>query len=87
MLEENKAIVRRNFEEIWNKENFSVADETHASDYVAHIASSPEDIKGIQQFKQFVALFHFAFPDTQFTIEDQIAEGSKVATRWTARGM
>jgi len=57
------------------------------NDYVAHIASSPEDIKGIQQFKQFVALFHFAFPDTQFTIEDQIAEGSKVATRWTARGM
>jgi len=36
--------------------------------------------------KQFVSMYLTAYPDTHFTIEDQIAEGDTVVTRWTARG-
>ncbi len=86
MSDANKAIVRRNFEEIWNKENLAVVDELHAPDYVGHIAFGGGEIQGTAAFKQFVMLQRLAFPDATFTIEDQIAEGDKVATRWTARG-
>jgi steroid delta-isomerase-like uncharacterized protein len=86
MSEANKALVRRNFEEIWNRENYALVDELHAPDYVAHIASTPAVVRGREQFKQFVALRRFAFPDTRFVVEDQLAEGDKVATRWTAHG-
>jgi predicted ester cyclase len=41
---------------------------------------------GPQGFKQFVEIYRGAFPDVHFTINDQIAEGDKVATRWTATG-
>ena len=85
MSDANKAIVRRNFEEIWNKENLAVVDELHAPDYVGHIASGGGEIQGAAAFKQFVMLQRLAFPDATFMIEDQIAEGDKVATRWTAR--
>jgi len=86
MVEENKALVRRNFEEVWNQENLAVIDELHDSHYLGHIASSAEAIKGSEQFKHFVAIHRLAFPDMHFTIEDQLAEGDKVATRWSARG-
>ena len=35
---------------------------------------------------QFVATYRFAFPDSRFAVEDRIAEGDKVVSRWTARG-
>ena len=41
---------------------------------------------GREGAKQFVTMFRTAFPDLHFTIEDQIAEGDMVVTRWTARG-
>ncbi len=52
---------------------------------MAHISHDAEVIRGIEAFKQFVALFQALHPDLQFTIEDQIAEGDQVVTRWTAR--
>jgi predicted SnoaL-like aldol condensation-catalyzing enzyme len=83
--ESNKTLARRVFEAIWNRAELSLADEMYSGDYVAHIAHTPEAIRGVEAFKQFVALFHALYPDLQFTVEDQIAEGDKVATRWTAR--
>lgn len=41
---------------------------------------------GREGFKQFVLMYRSAFPDMHITIEDQIAEGDKVVSRWTARG-
>lgn len=86
MSQENKALIRRVFEEIWNKSDLSVVDEIYAPDYVAHIANAPAPVDGPERFKQFVALLGVVSPDLQFRTEDQIAEGDKVATRWTAIG-
>ena len=80
--EENKALVRRLFEEVWNQGNLDVIDEIFAADYVGHMPGSP-DIHGPEAGKQFVTMFRTAFPDIKFTVEDQIAEGDKGVTRWT----
>ncbi|MCC9001420.1 MAG: ester cyclase [Candidatus Competibacter sp.] len=85
-LEANKALVRRSFEAIWSQGNLAVADEILSSDYVGHIATLPEPVRGVEAFKQLVAMYHFSFPDTRFEIQDQIAEGHKVASRWIAHG-
>lgn len=85
MSEENKAIARRIFEEVWNQGNLDVADEILDASHVAH-GRGGELPTGPEGFKQFVSIYLSAFPDTQFTIEDQIAEEDKVVTRWTAHG-
>ena len=85
MSEENKAVVRRVWEEIANQGNYAVADELFAPDFVYHAPGTPE-LRGPEGFKQLIGMFRNAFPDLQFTVEDMIAEGDKVASRYTARG-
>ncbi|MGH2534691.1 MAG: ester cyclase [Thermomicrobiales bacterium] len=81
--EQNKMLVRRGIEEIYNRGNLAVVDEVAASDFVIHLPS--EEIHGPEGAKQYVAALRGAFPDLHITIEDQIADGDKVVTRWTAR--
>ena len=83
--EKAKALIRRVFEEVWSQGKLDVIDEIIATDFVKHISGSP-DIHGPEGEKQFATIFRTAFPDLQFTIEDQIAQGDKVVTRWTATG-
>ena len=85
--EENKALVRREIEELFNHTgNLDVAEEVYAPDFVGHGPTMPEDLHGVEAAKQFAATFRSAFPDLTCTIEDQIAEGDKVVTRWSASG-
>ena len=86
MSEENKEKTRRFLEEAFNEGNLSVVDELFASDYVLHDPANPEEIRGPEGIKQFVQMYRSAFPDTHITVEDQIAEGDEVVTRWTGRG-
>lgn len=85
MSESNKALARKIFDEVWNKGDLTVVEAIYTEDFVAHIANTPEVIRGAEAFSQFVALFQALHPEFHFTVEDQIAEGDKVATRWTAR--
>jgi len=85
-LEANKALVRRNFEIIWTQCNLEVADEIIDPHYVGHIAALPDTVRGVEAFKQVVMLYHLSAPDIRFEIQDQLAEGAKVATRWIAHG-
>jgi steroid delta-isomerase-like uncharacterized protein len=86
MSEENKALVRRELEKIFSKVNLDAADEVYAPDYVGHDPTEPEAIRGLEGVRQYAAAFRSAFPDLQATVEDQVAEGDTVATRFTARG-
>ena len=83
--EENKALVRREYEQGVNQQNFSVRDEVLASNFVAHFPGHAP-IQGIDEFRQFTSAFFTAFPDLKTTIEDLMAEGDKVAVRQTWRG-
>ena len=85
--EENKALNRRFFEEFWDQKNLAVADELLAPNYVDHTPGSPPGLPpGPEGFKQFASVFMTAFPDLRLTLEDQIAEGDTVVTRWTSYG-
>jgi steroid delta-isomerase-like uncharacterized protein len=83
---ENKAILRRLYEEIHNKGNMAVADELIAADFVNHNVPSPEIPPGPEGVKQIFTMFRHAFPDFNVTVEDMVAEGDKVVARLTVRG-
>lgn len=86
MSQQNKQIDRRLIEEVWNRGNFAIVDEIIASDFLGHTAMPVEEAHGREGYKRFFAGLRSAFPDLQVAVEDQIAEGDRVATRWTARG-
>jgi steroid delta-isomerase-like uncharacterized protein len=83
--EENKALVRRFFEEMLNPGNADLGDDLFAVDAVDH-AAFPGQVAGREGFKQAVRMVHGAFPGIRYTADDMIAEGDRVATRWTLRG-
>ena len=83
--QENKAVSRRVAEEIFNGGNLDLADELYAPDYVLHDPALPEDLHGPESLKQYAAMNLGAFPDVRVTVEDQIAEGDLVVSRWTAQ--
>ena len=86
MLEENKAISRRVVEEIFNKGRLEAADELVAPDFVGYDPALPEPLRGPDGLRSQAEGYRTAFPDIKITIEDEIAEGDRVVTRWTARG-
>jgi steroid delta-isomerase-like uncharacterized protein len=88
MSEENKALVRRWFEEVWNKGRSDAIDEMFAADGIAHGLSDDEGspLKGPADFKPFHETFRGAFPDIEVVVEDLIAEGDLVAARCSVRG-
>src|SRR5215208_5864605 len=84
MSEENKALARSSWEEIVNKQNPQAIDEVYAPNFVWH--EPDQDIQGSEQARQSVSTFFDAFPDINTTVEDVIAEGEQVVTRYTIRG-
>ena len=83
--EENKAIIRRYYEELWNQWNPDLADDLLAPE-IAFRGSLAVRTQGIVAFKQYMAMVRKAFPDFSNTIEDLIAEGDKVVARLTHHG-
>jgi steroid delta-isomerase-like uncharacterized protein len=69
-----------------NQRNIDAVDEIYASDFVGHDPTMPEDARGVEGAREFYGMYQSAFPDVQITIEEQVAEGDTVATRWTGRG-
>ena len=80
-----KQIVRRLFEEPW-KGSWDVIDEYVAPGYVGHDPAEPEPLRGPAGVRANVEKYLAGFPGGGITVDDQIAEGDKVATRWTGRG-
>lgn len=85
-IEENKAVPRRVYEEVLNGKNLDLVDELFAPEYVNHDPTSPEEMRGPESIKQFFSAYLAAFPDLRFTVEDQVAEGDKVVSRWASAG-
>jgi predicted ester cyclase len=79
MSEENKALMRRFYEEVFNRGNLAILDELCASNFVDH-NPFPGQAPGIEGVKQSFTAMRAAFPDMRVTVEDMLAEGDKVAT-------
>ena len=88
MSEDNKALVRRWFEEVWNKGREEAIEEMFAADGIAHGLDdgSSQPLRGADGFKPFFRQFREAFPEVNVVVEDAIAEGDKVAARCSVRG-
>jgi predicted ester cyclase len=84
-IEENKAIVRRFFEELLSTDNFAVADEILSPAFRFYFAGSPVAMD-VESYMEFLVARRAAFPDRRFVVEDMIAEGDKVSARFTMRG-
>ena len=85
MSDQSTSLVRRAVEEVWNRGNYAVVDDTVAGDVVIHLPTPGEEIHGAEGIRQYFATLRGAFPDIHFTIEDQFAAGDRVVTRWLAR--
>ena len=82
---DNKAIVRRYYDEVLNQRRADLLDEIAVEDYVEH-DPFPGQGNGRADLKARVAMLFGAFNPLQFSIEDVIAEGDKVVVRWTNAG-
>lgn len=80
-----KTIVRKVLEEPW-KGNWDVIDEYIAPGYIGHDPSQPKPIQGIEGTKENYRQYIDAFTGAHIAVDEQIAEGDIVASRWTARG-
>ena len=83
--EDNKAVIRRLIEEVYNEGNLDVVDEGVAPDIFDH-AAVPEHQHGLNGFKHVMKWVRGIGPDTHYNIEDIIAEAEEVALRMTASG-
>jgi predicted ester cyclase len=81
--EDNKALLRRFYDEVINKKNRAAIDEFIDHNFVNH-ALPPGMPAGIAGEIQVFNMYTTAFPDTHFTVEDMIAEADKVVVRLSA---
>lgn len=86
MSEENKTIVRRLIEEVWNGRDLTVVDELCSVTFTMHDPSAPDLAKGPDAAKAYITAMVAAFPDLHMTIHDLLAEGDRVSLRWSAEG-
>ncbi len=83
--EESKATMRR-YLGVFEQGNIDLLDELLAPDYTNHSPATPDLPTGPEGVKAVVSMFRSAMPDLRVVIEDMIAEGEKVATRYTLEG-
>lgn len=84
MSAENKALIRRWFDEVWSNGNASAIDEMMASNVIVRGLGS--DLHGPAAFKQFHVMYRTAFPDVRLHVDEVVAEGDLVAARWSGSG-
>jgi steroid delta-isomerase-like uncharacterized protein len=81
-----KAIVRRLYQEVWNKRKLEVVNDLFSPSHALRDNNSPGSSVGPEAYKSQVAMFLAAFPDLHVTLEDTVAEKDKLAASWTVSG-
>jgi steroid delta-isomerase-like uncharacterized protein len=84
MAQENSALIRRWFEEVWNNGRMEAIDEMASPDVIGHGQAQHHTDIGLEEFKSLVMGLRTAFPDMKVVIDHTIEEGDKVVARWTA---
>jgi steroid delta-isomerase-like uncharacterized protein len=84
--QQNKALVRRFYEEVWGKGNLDAVEDIFAADYVRHDLRPGNPPPGPVGQKRIAADFRAAFPDLRMRIDLMVAEGDLVVARWTTEG-
>ena len=84
--QENKALVRRFLSSVIGAHDAGAADEVLTPDYTVHMPGLPGPVGGLEQWKGLIGSYFAAFPDLEVGLEDEIAEGDRVAIRYTWKG-
>ena len=84
--EENQVLARRYFQDLMTDKNLDAVEEIIAPNFALRIPTLPEPIRGPEGMKGFINRVRTGIPDAKFTIERQIAEGNRVASRWYMEG-
>ena len=84
-MEQNKAIVSRIWQEIFNEGKLDLIDELYDKGYIYH-GPGGHELKGLDDLKRYRKELSRFFPDLRFSLGNMIAEGDKVALHWTMRG-
>jgi steroid delta-isomerase-like uncharacterized protein len=85
-VDQNRALIQRFYAEVWNQGHLDVADEIFTKDYVRHDPGGGSPAPGPEGQKQIAAGQRKGFPDLVMTIDFMVADGDKVAARWTITG-
>jgi len=85
MSDNNKALVRRGYEEIWSQGRLEQIAQLYHPDFVL-VDPLIQAVHGPEGYRQYVLGMRLPFPDLCFRLEEQLAEGDQVATRWRAQG-
>ena len=80
------ATAQRFFDEVWSRGKLDLVHELFAPESVGHPSGPEEPVRGPEGVKEYVGGLRAGVPDLTMEVEDQIAEGDRVATRWTAHG-
>ncbi len=85
-VSENRRLVRRLLDQVWNRGDWMVADELLAPDLIDH-TPFPGQTPGREGYKRGMAQVRTAASNFRLTVEDMLAEGDRVVTRWVACGI
>ena len=86
MSADNKAVVRRLYDEVWNKRRLELVDEIISPSHALHDPTLTDSSVGPDAYKRQVSRFIVGIPDLRFTIEDIVDEKEKLAVAWTISG-
>jgi hypothetical protein len=73
--QQNKTLVRRWFEDLWNRVDLDAAEEILSAEFVEHLTHEHE--RGIEELKEYVTIYRTAFPDIQNRVEKIVAGRSR----------
>lgn len=82
----NAEKLKRLYEGVWNEGDLSVADDLVSKDYVIHDRDIADEVSGPALYKRLASMTRDIFPDMRIEIADFLADGDKVAVRWTMTG-
>lgn len=83
---DNKGIVRRMYEEVWNKRNLEAVKELIAPSHAVQLFDAADSGVGPEAYARNVVQFVRAFPDLKFTVIDMVGENEKVVVMWNISG-
>lgn len=84
MTQENSALIRRWFEQVWNQGRLEAIDEMASANAIGHGQAQHDTDIGLKEFKPFVLGFRSAFPDMKIVIDQAFEQGDRAVARWTA---
>lgn len=85
VMEENKQVIQRFMEDVLNQKKLNALEMYVAKDFVEQVPF-PGQVPGREGLRDTLVMFIEAFPDMQWTVDEQIAEGENVVTRFTLSG-